>query len=52
MDLVILQMCYDGWWKTLAIGRMEYINAMNKGFLFRKIVHLISCLQEYIRFYG
>ena len=36
MDSVVLQLYYDGWWKTLAYGRMEYVNAKNIAFLVRK----------------
>ena len=33
MDSVVLQLCYDGWWETLADGRTEYVNAKNTTFL-------------------
>ena len=33
MDSVVLQLCYDDWWETLADGRMEYVNAKNTAFL-------------------
>ncbi|KAH9797209.1 ATP synthase mitochondrial f1 complex assembly factor 1 [Citrus sinensis] len=36
MDSVVLQLCYDGWWETLADGRMEYVNNNNTTFLIRK----------------
>ncbi|KAH9718027.1 SWIM-type domain-containing protein [Citrus sinensis] len=36
MDSVVLQLCYDGWWETLADGRTEYVNAKNTSFLVRK----------------
>ncbi|KAH9674858.1 glucomannan 4-beta-mannosyltransferase 9 [Citrus sinensis] len=36
MDSVVLQLCYDGWWETLADGRTEYVNAKNTAFLVRK----------------
>ena len=36
MDSVVLQLCYDGWWETLADGRTEYVNANNTTFLVRK----------------
>ncbi|KAH9659886.1 SWIM-type domain-containing protein [Citrus sinensis] len=36
MDSVVFQLCYDGWWETLADGRTEYVNAKNTTFLVRK----------------
>lgn len=36
MDSVVLQLCYDGWWETLADGSMEYVNGNNTAFLIRK----------------
>ncbi|KAH9694856.1 SWIM-type domain-containing protein [Citrus sinensis] len=36
MDSVVLQLCYEGWWETLADGRTEYVNAKNTTFLVRK----------------
>ncbi|KAH9660432.1 SWIM-type domain-containing protein [Citrus sinensis] len=36
MDSVVFQLCYDGWWETLADGRTEYVNAKNTAFLVRK----------------
>ena len=33
MDFVVLQLCYDGWWETLADGHTEYVNAKNTSFL-------------------
>ncbi|XP_052298607.1 uncharacterized protein LOC127902730 [Citrus sinensis] len=36
MDSVVLQLCYDGWWETLADGRTEYVNTKNTAFLVRK----------------
>ncbi|KAH9756754.1 pentatricopeptide repeat-containing protein [Citrus sinensis] len=36
MDSVVLQLCYNGWWETLADGRTEYVNAKNTVFLVRK----------------
>ena len=48
IDSIVLQLCYDGWWETLADGRMEYVNAKNIIFFFGKIVYLISFWQEYM----
>ena len=36
MDSVVFQLCYDGWWETLAYGRTKYVNAKNTTFLVRK----------------
>ena len=36
MNSVQLQLYYDGWWETLADGRMEYVNDNNIAFLIRK----------------
>ena len=33
MNSVVLQLCYDGWWETLANSRTEYVNAKNTIFL-------------------
>ena len=37
MDSVVLELCYDGWWKTLKDGRMEYVNGKNRVFFVGKI---------------
>ena len=29
MDSLVLQLCYESWWETLADGRMEYVNDNN-----------------------
>ncbi|KAH9672168.1 hypothetical protein KPL70_017623 [Citrus sinensis] len=36
MDSVVLQLCYDGSWETLADGHMKYVNGNNTAFLIRK----------------
>lgn len=36
MDSVLLQLCYDGWWETLAEGHIEYVNDNNIIFLIQK----------------
>ena len=36
MDFIALQLCYDGWWETLANDRTGYVNAKNTSFLIRK----------------
>lgn len=36
MDSIVLQICYDSWWKTLVNSRMKYANAENKAFFVQK----------------
>ena len=36
MDSVVLEFCYDGWWKMLEDGRMEYVNGKNRAFFVGK----------------
>ena len=36
MDSVVLQLCYDGWWETLADECMECVNGNNTAFLIRQ----------------
>ena len=36
MDSVVLKLCYNGWWKTLDDGRIEYVNGKNRAFFVGK----------------